>query len=372
MQVILPALDGHIPPQMIRTFRAYLEFCYTARRSFLTDSHLDDLVDALKRFHQYRRIFLKKKDSGSESDDSDANESESNPTLTLPRQHSMVHYERLTKAFGAPNGLCSSITESKHIAAVKKPYRRSNHHDAIAQMLLNHQRLAKLAECRRIFKDQGLFDSTLLEQACAETDALRAQQLGDRLSPEIKAEQDNNSNIHGPALDSDTDIRSGTVSSSSEADALVGSHDLSIMDENDADGPTNLSQHSTSTTADEEASLSYDALTPNMDGPGDCSDTDTDTDELYSFEYQLEDVNIRRIIRSRESIDVRLGHAIGSDILNEGEKTDNENNHRDGVEDLENEKEDIEEEDDIGEEDDIDDDVPRASTHVFHARRSGE
>ena len=32
---------------------------------------------------------------------------------SLPRQYSIVHYQYLIQEFGAPNGLCSSITESK-------------------------------------------------------------------------------------------------------------------------------------------------------------------------------------------------------------------------------------------------------------------
>ncbi|KIJ16060.1 hypothetical protein PAXINDRAFT_76254, partial [Paxillus involutus ATCC 200175] len=42
--------------------------------------------------------------------------------------------------FGAPNGLCPSITESKHITAVKKPWRRSNKHNALGQILRTNQR----------------------------------------------------------------------------------------------------------------------------------------------------------------------------------------------------------------------------------------
>jgi hypothetical protein len=129
------------------------------------DTHLGDMADALKRFHQYRWIFV--------ADDEDP-ENKSNPLITLPCQHSMVHYHHLTQSFGAPNGLCSSITESKHIAAVKKPYHRSNHHNAIAQMLLTNQRLSKLAECQRTFHERRLLLDTLLEQACTKADALKA------------------------------------------------------------------------------------------------------------------------------------------------------------------------------------------------------
>ena len=46
--------------------------------------------------------------------------------------------------FSAPNGLCSLITESKHIKAVKEPYRRSSHFEALGQMLLTNQRSDKL------------------------------------------------------------------------------------------------------------------------------------------------------------------------------------------------------------------------------------
>jgi hypothetical protein len=42
--------------------------------------------------------------------------------FALPRQHALVHYLMLIRLFGLPNGLCSSITESKHIKAVKQPW----------------------------------------------------------------------------------------------------------------------------------------------------------------------------------------------------------------------------------------------------------
>lgn len=58
--------------------------------------------------------------------------------------------------FGAPNGICSSITESRHITAVKKPWRRSNRYNALSQMLLTNQRLDKLAALRVQLVAQGL------------------------------------------------------------------------------------------------------------------------------------------------------------------------------------------------------------------------
>ena len=58
--------------------------------------------------------------------------------------------------FGAPNGLCSSITESKHIKAVKKPWRHSSQYQALGQMLLINQCMDKLAAARVDFVAHGM------------------------------------------------------------------------------------------------------------------------------------------------------------------------------------------------------------------------
>ena len=73
----------------------------------------------------------------------------------------MTHYRFLIQDFGAPNGLCSSITESKHIKAVKKPWRRSSKHGALAQILVINERLDKLAASRVDFEVRGMLFSSL-------------------------------------------------------------------------------------------------------------------------------------------------------------------------------------------------------------------
>ena len=64
--------------------------------------------------------------------------------FSLPCQHSLTHYHFLIQQFGAPNGLCSSIMESKHIKVVKDPYHCSYHNELLGQMLLTNQQLDKL------------------------------------------------------------------------------------------------------------------------------------------------------------------------------------------------------------------------------------
>ncbi|KAI0038125.1 hypothetical protein FA95DRAFT_1475492, partial [Auriscalpium vulgare] len=49
------------------------------------------------------------------------------------------HYRHLIEEFAALNGLWSSITESKHIKAVKEPWRRWSRNEALGQMLLANQ-----------------------------------------------------------------------------------------------------------------------------------------------------------------------------------------------------------------------------------------
>lgn len=138
---------------MVQTLRALLEFCYIARRDVLDTESLTEMTDALERFHKHRVIF---EECGVRVDG-----------FALPRQHSIIHYPALIRAFGAPNGLCSSITESKHIKAVKEPWRRSSHFNALGQMLLTNQRLDKLAASRVDFTKRGMLKGTCLESVFA-------------------------------------------------------------------------------------------------------------------------------------------------------------------------------------------------------------
>ncbi|KIN97128.1 hypothetical protein M404DRAFT_161295, partial [Pisolithus tinctorius Marx 270] len=83
-------------------------------------------------------------------------------TFSLPQQHAMKHYPYLICQFSAPNGLCSSITESKHIKAVKWPYQCTNRFQALGQMLVINQRLDKFAAAHADFEKHGMLRGTCL------------------------------------------------------------------------------------------------------------------------------------------------------------------------------------------------------------------
>ncbi|PSR72480.1 hypothetical protein PHLCEN_2v11651, partial [Hermanssonia centrifuga] len=82
--------------------------------------------------------------------------------LSLPRQHSMMHYVWAIEQFGAPNGLCTSITESRHITVVKEPWRQSNCFEAIGQVLTINQRLHKLGAAHADFEECGMLKGNII------------------------------------------------------------------------------------------------------------------------------------------------------------------------------------------------------------------
>ena len=131
---------------MMQTIRAFLEFCYIARQEVINTQSLNALEEALLHFHHYVVIF---EECGVCTNG-----------INLPRQHFLVHYPALIRVFSSPNGLCSLITKSKHIKAVKQPWWCSSHYKALGQMLLTNQHLDKIAACHADFTSHGMLDDT--------------------------------------------------------------------------------------------------------------------------------------------------------------------------------------------------------------------
>ena len=144
LQVYLPAIAGYVPPQMVHAISSFMEFCYLVRQAVLDDDDLEAIDAAVANFHRDRVAFNEIHPDG----------------YSLPCQHSIVHYRFLIQEFGAPNGLCSSITESKHIKAVKEPWHCSSHFEALGQMLLTNQWLDKLVAICVSFQAWGMLSSS--------------------------------------------------------------------------------------------------------------------------------------------------------------------------------------------------------------------
>ncbi|KAF8256446.1 hypothetical protein EI94DRAFT_1775292 [Lactarius quietus] len=185
MKVYLPAIKGHVPDQMVQAMHAFLEF---------------SLEDALRWFHCHREIF---RETGARTKGFD----------NLPRQHSLIHYMRLIQAFGAPNGLCSSITESKHIKAMKEPWQHSNRFEVLAQMLLTNQCLDKLAASHVNFTKCGMLEGTCLSTTWEQI--LRTRAAADHILPHSpdrsrigkgEVNDDEDSKVAGSTVEASTDL----------------------------------------------------------------------------------------------------------------------------------------------------------------------
>ena len=135
--------------EIVKALSAFLDACYLARRADITESTLTAFRGALNKFYTHREIF---RSFGIRPDG-----------FSLPWQHSLSHYPCLIQDFGVPGGVCSSITESHHITAVKRPWRCSNHYEALGQILLMNQCLDKLAAARVDFVDQGMLPPTIFQ-----------------------------------------------------------------------------------------------------------------------------------------------------------------------------------------------------------------
>ncbi|KAF8073482.1 hypothetical protein FPV67DRAFT_1559904 [Lyophyllum atratum] len=102
-------------------------------------------------------------------------------SISLPRQHALIHYPTSIILFGSPNGLCSSITESKHIKAVKEPWRRSSRFRALIQMLRTIIQLEKLAALRRRFLQEGLLRGSTAGHFASNPDGEKKHGVEERL-----------------------------------------------------------------------------------------------------------------------------------------------------------------------------------------------
>lgn len=165
---------------MVKCISAFLDFCYIVRRNAISAEDFNSLKDSLARFHNYRDIFI---------------QTGVRVSISLPRQHSLVHYVRSIRLFGSPNGLCSSITESKHIKSVKEPWRRSSRYHALVQMLRTISRLDKLAAARSVFTKHGMMEGSTSSYTSMVLLGEQSQALED---PAEDDDQDNEDHDLGP------------------------------------------------------------------------------------------------------------------------------------------------------------------------------
>lgn len=140
-QVYIPAIAGRLPDDAVKAIVACVDFCYLVRRSVVDVSAIREVEEALDRLYEHRQFFI----TAGVRD-----------TISLPRQHALLHYSRMIQLFGAPSGISTSITESKHKQVVKGTYTRTNKFKPLMQMLLLNERMDKMSAAKADFTRRGM------------------------------------------------------------------------------------------------------------------------------------------------------------------------------------------------------------------------
>ncbi|KAJ7138132.1 hypothetical protein C8R44DRAFT_828463 [Mycena epipterygia] len=192
MKIYLGAIAGYLPWDMIKAISAFMEFCYLVHCNAISAPDLMRIQDALNCFHHYRQIFI---ECGVCVD------------ISLPCQHSLIHYIHSIQFFGLPNGLCSSITESKHIKAVKEPWQHSSHFNVLSQMLVSLARLDKIAALKAVLTVRSMLTGTMSSYT-AQVLAGKQPQVDAAAALAAVADDENNNNgtVHGPRSLSDIEL----------------------------------------------------------------------------------------------------------------------------------------------------------------------
>ena len=127
-----------------------LKFCYIVQHSILTEDDLEKLQDVLVHFHCYQSVFV--------------TDGVCKKGISLPRQHALVHYHALIQLFGAPKGLCTSLSESKHKDSTKVMYHHSNQNNPLGgQMLVENMWIYQLCATSGKYMKLGMLGDSELD-----------------------------------------------------------------------------------------------------------------------------------------------------------------------------------------------------------------
>ncbi|ESK83826.1 hypothetical protein Moror_13527 [Moniliophthora roreri MCA 2997] len=170
MKVYLPAIAGRLPDGVVRAIAAFIDVCYLIRQDVISEDDIRQISAGIETFHRERAIFK---------------DMEIKDTFSLPCQHSLSHYPVLIAEFGSPNGLCSSITESKHISAVKEPWRRSSRNTPLSEMLVINERMDKVEWAEVDFRHRGML-SEAVTAGVSEAFAARANQYAEKIASNLR------------------------------------------------------------------------------------------------------------------------------------------------------------------------------------------
>ncbi|KAN0135741.1 hypothetical protein V8E53_006632 [Lactarius tabidus] len=127
MKVYVPAIIGYVPSEMVKAVSTLIDLCYLVQHNVIDKTAVAQIQSMICP-----------------------------DGFSLPCQHSLRHYVFLIMEFGAPNGLCSLITKSKHIPAVKRTFCCSSRNKPLGQMLVSNQCINKIKAVCIAFNAHGM------------------------------------------------------------------------------------------------------------------------------------------------------------------------------------------------------------------------
>ncbi|KAF8257651.1 hypothetical protein EI94DRAFT_1708769 [Lactarius quietus] len=143
MKVFLAAIAGYIPSAMVHCIAAFMDTCYIACQNAIDLPSLEHFQGYVQTYHDLHDVFI---EAGVCVD------------VAVPRQHALSHFHHAIHQFSSSNGLCLSITKSKHIPATKDTWQRSSKNNAMGQMVRTIQWMDRMSLLHQHFKECGMLD----------------------------------------------------------------------------------------------------------------------------------------------------------------------------------------------------------------------
>ncbi|KAF8872990.1 hypothetical protein BD779DRAFT_1613730 [Infundibulicybe gibba] len=135
--------------RIVRAVRALLDFAFLAQYPIHSTTTLEQLGDALNRFHKDMEVFV---DLGIQTD------------MNFAKLHSLRHYITMITYFGTTDNYNTEYTERLHIDLAKDAYRATNHRDEYSQMTIWLERKEKILLHEKFIQWQGVTASMLAER----------------------------------------------------------------------------------------------------------------------------------------------------------------------------------------------------------------
>jgi len=120
---------GHSSTRLLRAVRGILDFLYLAQYPMHSSKTLDQLQDALQKFHDNKAIFI---DLGIRAN------------FGIPKLHNLEHYKMYIELFGTTDNTNTEYTERLHIDLSKDAWKSTNGKDEYPQMTLWLERREKI------------------------------------------------------------------------------------------------------------------------------------------------------------------------------------------------------------------------------------